>query len=108
MKKKILAAIAAGLIAFAPFTATDAATRDEIATIQVKRPNDFKYWTKDAVAKQKLVEYVKDVTDKRSKNFIPVEDRIAVFDVDGTLVCETAPFCFDFMMFVHRTLDDPN
>lgn len=108
MNKKVLSAIAAGLIAFAPFTATDAATRDEIAAIQVKRPNDFKYWTKNAVAKQKLVEYVKDVTNKQSKNFIPIEDRIVVFDVDGTLVCETAPFCFDFMMFVHRTLDDPN
>lgn len=108
MKKKILAAIAAGLIAFGSFGVVDAASRDEIAAIQVKKAKDFKFWTKDSVAKQKLVEYVQDVTNKNSKNFIPVADRIAVFDVDGTLACETAPFCFDFMMFVHRALDDPN
>lgn len=106
--KGFLAAIAAGLIAFAPFTSTDAATRDEIAAIHVKKAKDFKFWTKDSVAKQKLIEYVNDVTNKNSKNFIPVADRIAVFDVDGTLACETAPFCFDFMMFVHRALDDPD
>ena len=108
MKKKFLAMLAAGMIAFGSFGAVDAATRDEIAAIQVKKAKDFKYWTKDSVAKQKLVEYVTDVTNKRSKNFIPVADRIAVFDVDGTVACETAPFCFDFMMFVHRALDDPD
>ncbi len=108
MKKKILAAVTAVLIAFGSFGAVDAASRAEIAAIQVKKASDFKFWTKNSVAKQKLIEYVKDVTDKRSKNFIPVEDRIAVFDVDGTIACETAPFCFDFMMFVHRALDDPN
>ena len=108
MKKKILAALTAGLIAFGGFGFVDAATRDEIAAIQVKRPNDFKFWAKNSVAKQKLIEYVKDVTNPKSKNFIPVADRIAAFDVDGTIACETAPFCFDFMMFVHRALDDPN
>ena len=108
MKKKFLAAIAAGLIALGTFNAVDAMPRDQIAQIQVKKAKDFKYWTKDSVAKQKLVEYVSDVTNKKSKNFIPVEDRIAVFDVDGTIACETAPFCFDFMMFVYRALDDPN
>ncbi|MBR1645389.1 MAG: haloacid dehalogenase-like hydrolase [Selenomonadaceae bacterium] len=108
MRKKILAALTAGLIAFGGFNFVDAATRTEIAAIQVKKNGDFKYWAKDSVAKQKLVEYVKDVTNPKSKNFIPVADRIAVFDVDGTIACETAPFCFDFMMFVHRALDDPN
>ena len=108
MRKKICAALTAGLIALGSFGAADAMSRDQIAAIQVKKAKDFKYWTKDSVPKQKLIEYVTDVTNKRSKNFIPVEDRIAVFDVDGTIACETAPFCFDFMMFVHRALDDPN
>ena len=108
MRKKIFVALTACLIAFGNFATVDAASRDEIAAIHVKKPSDFKFWTKNSVAKQKLIEYVKDVTNKRSKNFIPVADRIAVFDVDGTIACETAPFCFDFMMFVHRALDDPN
>ncbi len=108
MRKKICAALTAGLIALGSFGVVDAMPRDQIAQIQVKKAKDFKYWTKNSVAKQKLIEYVNDVTDKRSKNFIPVADRIAVFDVDGTIACETAPFCFDFMMFVHRALDDPD
>lgn len=108
MKKKLLTALATALIAFSPFTTADAASRDQIAAINVKKANDFKFWTKNSTPKQKLVEYVQDVTNKNSKNFIPIKDRIAVFDVDGTLACETAPFCFDFMMFVYRALDDPN
>ena len=107
MKKKILSAIAAGLIAFGSFGAVDAATRDEIAAIQVRRPADFRYWNKNAVPKQKLIEYVKDVTDKRSENFIPVEDRIAVFDMDGTFICETAPCYFEWMLYLERALNDP-
>ncbi len=87
---------------------TQAATRAELAAINVNKKGNFKYWAAKSEAKAALVDYVKDVTNPRSKNFIPVEDRIAVFDVDGTLVCETAPFCFDFMMFIHRALDDPN
>ena len=107
MCKKILAALTAGLIAFAPFISVDAATRDEIAAIQVKKAKDFKYWTKNSVARQKLVEFVTDVTDKRSKNFIPVEDRIAVFDMDGTFICETAPCYFEWMLYLERALNDP-
>ena len=107
-KKKIFAALTAGLIAFGSFGVVDAMPRDQISAIQVKKAKDFKFWAKDSVAKQKLIEYVADVTNKKSKNFIPIEDRIAVFDVDGTIACETAPFCFDFMMFVYRALDDPN
>ena len=108
MRKKILAAITAGLIAFGSFGVVDAMPREQIAAIQVKKAKDFKFWAKDSIAKQKLIEYVADVTNKNSKNFIPVADRIAVFDVDGTIACETAPFCFDFMMFIYRALDDPN
>ena len=106
MRKKILAALTAGLIAFAPFTAVDAMPRAEIAKIQVKKPADFKFWAKNSIARQKLVEYVKDVTDKRSKNFIPVEDRLAVFDWGGTLAGETAPCYFEWMMYVQRALHD--
>lgn len=108
MIKKIFTALIAVLIALNTFGVADAMPRDEISAIQVKKAKDFKFWTKNSAAKQKLIEYVADVTDKRSKNFIPIADRIAVFDVDGTIACETAPFCFDFMMFVHRALDDPN
>ena len=48
------------------------------------------------------------VTDKKSPYFIPVENRIAVFDLDGTLILETDPTYFDWALFEHRVLDDPN
>ena len=110
MRKKFLAAVTAGLIAFGGFSFNfvDAATRDEIAAIQVKRPADFKYWTKNSVPQQKLVEFVKDVTNKKSKNFIPVEDRIAVFDMDGTFIGESMPCYFEWMLYLERALNDPD
>ena len=65
-------------------------------------------WNDDAPAKKALVEYVESVTKKGSADFIPVERRIATFDLDGTLFCETNPTYFDFQLFIHRVLDDPN
>ena len=109
MKKKILAAALAGMMAFgvAFTTQTQAATRDEISAIKVSKYGKFNYWTKDSEAKQKLVEYVKDVTNKSSKNFIPVEDRIATFDMDGTILCETAPTAFCYMFGLYSILENP-
>ncbi len=65
-------------------------------------------WTKQAPAKQALVDYVAAVTNPKSPDFIPVEHRIAVFDLDGTLMLETDPTYFDWLLFEHRVLDDPN
>ncbi len=110
LKKKILSAIFAGLLTFNIFGNVDnaqAASRAEIAAINVKKPADFKYWTKDSAVIKQLTNYVKDVTNKRSKNFIPVEDRVAVFDMDGTLVCETAPSYIGWLFPIDNVLDNP-
>ena len=64
-------------------------------------------WNDCAPAKTALVEYVESVTRAGSPDFIPEESRIAVFDLDGTLMLETAPTYFDWVMFLHRVLDDP-
>ena len=64
-------------------------------------------WNDGAPAKTALVEYVESVTREGSPDFIPVESRIAVFDLDGTLMLETAPTYFDWIMFLKRVLDDP-
>ena len=42
----------------------------------------------DGPAKRSLVEFVERVTKEGSKDFVPVAERIAVFDNDGTLWCE--------------------
>ena len=38
----------------------------------------------DGAAKQAIVDFVKTTTDKNNSKFVPVEDRIATFDQDGT------------------------
>ena len=54
-----------------------------------------------------LKNYVKDVTNKDSKNYIPVEDRIATFDMDGTFIGELYPTYFEYNLLEYRGLDDP-
>ncbi len=54
-----------------------------------------------------LKEFVADVTDEKSKNFIPVEDRIATFDMDGTFVGELMPSYFEYNILEYRVLEDP-
>jgi len=111
LKKKIVAGAlvaALGCGFFGACDTADAATRQEIAAVQVKKATDFRYWSRNAPAKKELIAYVTDVTDKNSKNYIPPEDRIAVFDCDGTLMCETAPYYFDWMLCLHRIQEDKN
>lgn len=67
----------------------------------------FEYWN-DCEALTALKDYVADVTDKNSKNYIPVEDRIAVFDMDGTLYGELFPVYLEYLLLEHRALDDPD
>jgi phosphoglycolate phosphatase-like HAD superfamily hydrolase len=42
----------------------------------------------DGPAKKAIIEFVKTTTEKSSANFVPVEERIATFDQDGTLWVE--------------------
>jgi len=64
-------------------------------------------WRDGAPAKAALLDYVASVTTDGSPDYIPPSDRIAVFDFDGTLFCETAPTYLDWMLYDHRVLDDP-
>ncbi|MBQ6266707.1 MAG: haloacid dehalogenase-like hydrolase [Clostridia bacterium] len=64
-------------------------------------------WNDDAAAKKEITEYLKAVTDEKSTDFIPVENRIAVFDLDGTLACETDPVYFDHCIYYYRVMEDP-
>ncbi len=72
------------------------------------RPSYFKSWNEDSAPLQALQSYVSDVTDETSPNYIRHEDRIAVFDMDGTLMSEKYPTYFEWLMLAHRILDDPD
>ena len=99
-----------------PETKTDAAAQQATATEEKKEGADLKLvddenplslWTADAPLKKELVDFVKATTTEGSPDFIPAEDRVATFDFDGTLFCETDPNYFDYTMLVYRVLEDP-
>ena len=87
-------------------TAAEATTEKEEKA--KKGDQALSLWTDQAPLKKELIAYVEDVTKEGSSNFIPAEDRIVVFDLDGTLFCETDPIYFDWAMYVYRVLEDPH
>ncbi len=93
MKKRIL------FILFSLFTIISLASC-------TNKKNYFKLWN-DCNSLNVLKDYVADVTNKKSKNYIPVEDRIATFDMDGTFVGELYPTYFEYNLLEYRVLDDP-
>ena len=68
--------------------------------------NSIPYWAEDSEALKSIVTYVEEVVDETSYNFVPVEERIAVFDFDGTLYGECFPTCFENCMMMYRALHD--
>ena len=68
----------------------------------------FASWNKDAPALKALIEYVEAVTDETSPDYIPPEDRIATFDMDGTLMGELAPTYLEVILLTERILADPS
>ena len=68
--------------------------------------SEITLWNENSPIQTKLFPYIRSIKDENSKDFIPIEDRIAVFDLDGTLFCETDPIYFDWSMFAFRVLND--
>jgi len=58
----------------------------------------------DGTSKKNIISYVTSVTDPKNKDFIPVADRIAVFDNDGTLWSEK-PMYFFLYFTMDRIID---
>lgn len=98
--------LAATFICFS-FTCLSAQpTREQLAQIRVDKEGNFKYWKNDAASLAQLKSFVTAVTTEGSEQYVPVRDRLAVFDMDGTLLCETAPFYMNWLVMLHRLLDD--
>jgi len=68
--------LAAAFVAAVAFTATIARAADPLPS-----------WN-DGPAKQSIISFVEKVTTAGSPDFVPVPERVAVFDNDGTLWCE--------------------
>ena len=55
-------------------------------TLALEQSEDLSLWR--GKVKNILMDYIYDVSTPGSKDFIPSKDRIAVFDMDGTLMSE--------------------
>ena len=85
---------------------SQAATREEVAAVKVEKAADFRYWNGDSPTLKKITQFVEEATRPGHPHFIPASRRVAVFDMDGTFYCETAPLYFQETMFLHRALED--
>lgn len=77
-----------------------------ICSCQNNINNEFESWDTNSVSLETLRTYVDEVTNEKSDNFVPKQDRIAVFDMDGTLYGEKAPIYIEWIIFAYRVLDD--
>ena len=68
----------------------------------------FPQWDPDAPALNALIDYMEAVTDEESADYIPPVDRIAVFDMDGTVYGELFPTYLEYYMLAWRILKDPS
>src|SRR5262245_5758577 len=73
------------------------------AAASPEAPPPLSSWN-DGAAKARIVAFVNDVTKPGSPHFIKPEDRIAVFDNDGTLWAEK-PVYFQFIFAMDRVKD---
>ncbi|MDY7018864.1 MAG: HAD family hydrolase [Chloroflexota bacterium] len=73
-------------------------------------PDPLPSWNPDAT-KDCVINFVEEVTDPSNPSYMLPEDRIAVFDNDGTLMCEqpmSVPTAFIFHGLVTKAEDDPS
>lgn len=79
----------------------------EAAEKKADYTKSFPSWNANSKSLKELVKFVENATNKKSKNYVKPQDRIAVFDMDGTVICEKAPVYIDYCLTLHRVLDDP-
>ena len=74
--------------------------------MELQTPKEYFTLWNESDALTTLKQYVEDVTNPQSANYISEEDRIATFDMDGTFVGELYPTYFEYNMLEYRVLDD--
>lgn len=82
---------------------TSCATDDKAT--QPSKKEYLKSWS-NCEAATALKEFVEDVTNTSSPNYISAEDRIVTFDMDGTILAELYPTYFEYNLLEYRVLDD--
>ena len=99
----MIAAILAIMCGTSVLTSCD---KDDETIVTPQSKEYFTLWNQ-CEALTALQDYVKDVTNPNSPNYIKEDDRIATFDMDGTFVGELYPTYFESNLLEYRLLDDP-
>ena len=97
----------AAILTINGMTVLTSCSKDNETTIETPQTKEYFTLWNQCEALTALQDYVKDVTNPASANFIPVEDRIATFDMDGTFVGELYPTYFEYNLLEYRALEDP-
>jgi phosphoserine phosphatase len=98
----------AAILICGPVVFTSCSKNDDDNNVEVPASkNYFTLWNQ-CEALSALQEFVEDVTNPASKNYIKAEDRIATFDMDGTFVGELYPTYLEYNLLEYRALDDPD
>src|ERR1700735_819218 len=87
------------LSTLALFQALSAPALSASASAQTASSGTLASWNEGS-AKQAILDFVRDTTDRSNPKFVPPEERIATFDQDGTLWVEhpiysQMVYCFD-------------
>ena len=87
--------------------ATETQTTESSAKITYLHPEaqtTLDGWAEGSEVLAELVRFVQESVDETGDNYIPPEDRIAVFDMDGTLYGERFPTYFNDWLFIQYAL----
>ena len=99
---------ATGIVGEATFGALNEASGAEAPEgAAVDYAADFPSWNPDSESLHALVDFVTACADEASPDYLDPADRIATFDMDGTILCEKAPVYVDWCLTMYRVLDDP-
>jgi phosphoserine phosphatase len=93
-RQHVIAAALVGALAFATTIAQAALSAEALAKADDPLPS----WN-DGKARQSIIEFVARVTKEGSPSFVPVAERVAVFDNDGTLWAEQPMYFQAFFVF---------
>ena len=124
MKKRTVAMFAAGALAASMALSVPAHADDSTEAMMdstearaedsTEADEEFDYaqvfpsWNPDSETLAELVDFVAECTDESGTGYVDPADRIATFDMDGTILCEKAPIYIDWCLTMHRVLDDPD
>ena len=84
--------------------ATEAQPGTQITYLYPETQTTLDGWAEGSEVLSELVRFVQESVDETGDHYIPPADRIAVFDMDGTLYGERFPTYFNDWLFIQYAL----